>query len=260
MAEHHSHAAPTELGISAALISINMALLTELSAVRTFVATTGRLARSLSPRFARRRVFVPRVSSSIPPRYRHKLGSYPHKMKTDHSADKADRSPWRAGLLYQQVLVGIALGILVGFLWPEFGKSLKPLGDGFIKLVKLLISPIIFCTVVHGIASMGDLKRLGRVGVKTLLYFEIVSSLALVIGLLVVNLLKPGAGFNVDVTTLDPRAAGAYAEKARSLTVTDFFLNVIPNTFFEAFVSGDLLQVLLIALLTASTIAGMRER
>jgi aerobic C4-dicarboxylate transport protein len=181
-------------------------------------------------------------------------------MKPDHPADKPSRSPRWAGLLYQQVLVGIALGILVGFVWPEFGKSLKPLGDGFIKLVKLLISPIIFCTVVHGIASMGDLKRLGRVGVKTLLYFEIVSSLALVIGLLVVNLLKPGAGFNVDVTTLDPRAAGAYAEKARSLTITDFLLNVIPNTFFEAFVSGDLLQVLLIALLTAGAIAGMRER
>jgi aerobic C4-dicarboxylate transport protein len=182
------------------------------------------------------------------------------KMKNDHPADKPGRSTRRPGLLYQQVLIGIALGILVGFLWPEFGKSLKPLGDAFIKLVKLLISPIIFCTVVHGIASMGDLKRLGRVGVKTLLYFEIVSSLALVIGLLVVNLLKPGAGFNVDVTTLDPRAAGAYAEKARSLTITDFFLNVIPNTFFEAFVSGDLPQVLLIALLTAGAIAGMRER
>ncbi|HEX4645634.1 MAG TPA: dicarboxylate/amino acid:cation symporter [Verrucomicrobiae bacterium] len=163
-------------------------------------------------------------------------------------------------MLYQQVLAGIALGILVGFLWPDFGRSLKPLGDAFIKLVKLLISPIIFCTVVHGIASMGDLKRLGRVGVKTLLYFEIVSSLALVIGLLVVNLLKPGAGFNVDVTTLDPRAAGAYAEKARSLTITDFFVNVIPNTFFDAFVSGDLLQVLLIALLTAAAIGGLRER
>lgn len=182
------------------------------------------------------------------------------KMKTDPPADKSSRSAQQVVLLYQQVLIGIALGILVGFIWPEFGKSLKPLGDAFIKLVKLLISPIIFCTVVHGIASMGDLKRLGRVGVKTLLYFEIVSSLALVIGLLVVNLLKPGAGFNVDVTTLDPRAAGAYAEKARSLTITDFFLNVIPNTFFDAFVSGDLLQVLLIALLTAGAIAGMRER
>jgi aerobic C4-dicarboxylate transport protein len=181
-------------------------------------------------------------------------------MKPDHPADKPGRSPQRAGLLYQQVLLGIALGILVGFVWPEFGKSLKPLGDAFIKLVKLLISPIVFCTVVHGIASMGDLKRLGRVGVKTLLYFEIVSSLALVIGLSVVNLLKPGAGFNVDVNTLDPRAAGAYAEKARSLSITDFLLNVIPNTFFEAFVSGDLLQVLLIALLTAGAIAGLRER
>src|ERR1700730_3834085 len=117
-------------------------------------------------------------------------------MKPDPPADKSSRSPRRAGLLYQQVLIGIALGILVGFVWPEFGKSLKPLGDGFIKLVTLLISPVIFCTVVHGVAYLGALKRLGRVGVKTLLYFEIVSSLALVIGLLVVNLLKPGAGFN----------------------------------------------------------------
>ncbi|MFM2082298.1 MAG: hypothetical protein RL380_989, partial [Verrucomicrobiota bacterium] len=108
----------------------------------------------------------------------------------------ANRPPWYR-ILYVQVLFAVALGILVGWLAPDFGKSLKPLGDGFIKLVKMLIAPIIFCTVVHGIASMGDLKKLGRVGFKALLYFEIVSTLALVIGLVVVNLLQPGAGFNI---------------------------------------------------------------
>src|SRR5258706_5946308 len=157
-------------------------------------------------------------------------------------------------------LMNPSLGILVGFLWPKFGTSLKPLGDGFIKLIKLLISQIIFCTVVHGIASMGDLKRLGRIGFKTLLYFEVVSTLALLIGLAVVNLLKPGAGFNIDPKTLDPAATSSYVEKAHSLSAADFFLNIIPKTFFDAFVSGDLLQVLFVAVLTACAIAGLRER
>ena len=114
--------------------------------------------------------------------------------------------PWYRKL-YLQVLLAVALGVVVGYVWPEFGKSLKPLGDGFIKLIKMIIAPIIFCTVVHGIASMGDLKKLGRIGFKTLLYFEIVSTLALVIGLVVVNLFKPGVGFNIDPATLDPNLA-----------------------------------------------------
>src|SRR5215207_3140171 len=113
--------------------------------------------------------------------------------------------PWFR-ILYVQVLIGVALGIAVGALFPAFGASLKPLGDAFIKLVKMIIAPIIFCTVVHGIASMSDMKKLGRVGGKTLLYFEIVSTLALVIGLVVVNLLKPGVGFNIDPRTLDTKA------------------------------------------------------
>src|ERR1043166_7403267 len=108
--------------------------------------------------------------------------------------------------LYVQVLTAIVLGILLGHFYPQLGEALKPLGDGFIKLIKLLISPIIFCTVVHGIASMGDLKRLGRIGIKTLIYFEVVSTIALLIGLVVVNLLKPGAGFNIDPKALDPVA------------------------------------------------------
>jgi aerobic C4-dicarboxylate transport protein len=172
--------------------------------------------------------------------------------------------PWYR-ILYVQVLVAVLLGIIVGFLFPGVGKSLKPLGDGFIKLVKMMIAPIIFCTVVHGIASMGDLKKLGRVGAKTLLYFEVVSTLALVIGLVVVNVLQPGKGFtppgetfHIDPATLN--AGHSYVEKVQSLSITDYFLNIIPNTFLGAFVSGDLLQVLFIAILAAFAIAFMGER
>ena len=111
------------------------------------------------------------------------------------------RKPWYR-ILYVQVLIAVCLGIVVGYLNPGLGKSLKPLGDGFINLVKMIIAPIIFCTVVHGIASMSDVKKLGRIGIKALLYFEVVSTLALVIGLVVVNLLHPGAGFNIDLKSL----------------------------------------------------------
>jgi aerobic C4-dicarboxylate transport protein len=172
---------------------------------------------------------------------------------------KSRSKPWYR-ILYIQVLVAVALGIVVGHFFPDFGRSLKPLGDGFIKLVKMMIAPIIFCTVVHGIASAGDLKRVGRLGFKTLVYFEIVSTLALVIGLVVVNTLKPGAGFNIDSTTLDPTVAKSYAEKAHSLSAVDFLLNLIPKTFVDAFVSGDLLQVLLISVLAAFAISAMGER
>jgi aerobic C4-dicarboxylate transport protein len=168
-------------------------------------------------------------------------------------------------ILYVQVLIAVAMGIVVGFFFPETAKSLKPLGDGFIKLVKMMIAPIIFCTVVHGVASMGDLKKLGRVGAKTLLYFEVVSTLALVIGLVVVNVLQPGKGFtppgqefHADPTALS--ASHSYVDRVRSLSVTDHFLNIIPNTFPGAFVSGDPLQVLFIALLVAFAIAFMGER
>ena len=167
--------------------------------------------------------------------------------------------PWYR-VLYVQVLLAVALGIFVGYFFPDFGKSLKPLGDGFIKLVKMMIAPIIFCTVVHGIASMGELKKLGRIGFKALLYFEIVSTFALVIGLVVVNVLKPGAGFNIDVRTLDPAVAKAYADKAHALSATDFLLNIIPKTFLDAFVSGDLLPVLFIAIMVAFAISAMGER
>jgi len=163
-------------------------------------------------------------------------------------------------VLYLQVLIAVVLGIVMGGFFPELGKSLKPLGDGFIKLVKMMIAPIIFCTVVHGVASMSDMRKLGRVGVKTLVYFEIVSTLALVIGLIVVNLFKPGAGFDIDPKTLDPQIGQTYSQKAHSMDLVSFFLNIIPNTLFDAFVSGDLLQVLLVSGMTAFAIMFMGER
>ncbi len=168
------------------------------------------------------------------------------------------RKPWYR-ILYVQVLIAVGAGILIGYFFPDIGKSLKPLGDSFIKLIKMLIAPIIFCTVVHGIASMRDLKKLGRIGGKTILYFEIVSTLALVIGLVVVNILKPGAGFNIDPTTLDSTISQAYVHQAHTLSAADFILNIIPNTLFSAFVSGDLLQVLLVAILVAFAISFMGE-
>ena len=156
-----------------------------------------------------------------------------------------------------QVLIAVFIGILIGHFFPQFGKSLKPLGDGFIKLVKMIIAPIIFCTVVHGIASMSDLRKLGRIGGKTLLYFEVVSTFALIIGLLVVNILKPGAGFNIDPATLDPSIGQSYAQAAHSQSLVDFLLNIIPKTFFDAFATGDLLQILLVSILSAFAISMM---
>jgi aerobic C4-dicarboxylate transport protein len=169
------------------------------------------------------------------------------------------RKPWYR-ILYVQVLIAVAFGIFTGWLFPDLGKSLKPLGDGFIKLVKMLIAPIIFCTVVHGVASMKDLKKLGRVGAKTLFYFEVVSTLALIIGLVVVNVLRPGDGFNIDPKTLDPAQTQNYVQTAQHLSTADFLLNIIPSTFFSAFVSGDLLQVLLVSLLAAFAISALGER
>lgn len=154
------------------------------------------------------------------------------------------------GHLYFWVLIAIVLGGTIGYARPEAGIALKPLGDGFIALVKMLISPIIFCTVVLGIAGAGDMKKVGRVGGKALLYFEVVSTFALVIGLTVGNVLKPGQGFNADPSTLDARAVADYAKVAASQTTADFVLHIIPRTFFDAFTgSGDLLQVLFVAVL-----------
>ena len=157
------------------------------------------------------------------------------------------RVSWRS--LYVQVLVAIAIGIMLGVFFPQFAQQLKPLGDGFIKLIRLLIAPIIFCTVVTGIAGMARLKEVGKAGGLALLYFEVVSTIALVIGLVVVNLLKPGVGVNADAATLDAHAVAQYTSSGAQPGITDFILNIIPTTFFGAFASGDVLQTLLLAIL-----------
>jgi aerobic C4-dicarboxylate transport protein len=172
--------------------------------------------------------------------------------------------------LYFQVLVGILLGVLVGHYWPEFGASLKPLGDAFIKLIKMVIAPVIFCTVALGIAQMDDMKKFGRIGGKALIYFELVSTLALVIGLVVGHVIRPGAGFNIDPKALDPSVADAYAKRAEADSITDHLLNIIPDTFLGALSGGDLLQVLLVAILfgyactrigeTGHQVAGMLQK
>jgi aerobic C4-dicarboxylate transport protein len=174
----------------------------------------------------------------------------------------AEKKPWYR-ILYIQVIIAVFIGIVVGYLNPGLGKSLKPLGDGFINLVKMIIAPIIFCTVVHGIASMSDLKKLGRVGIKALFYFEVVSTFALFIGLIVVNVLQPGAGFNVDPKSLNPaelQQSQSFAQKAHSLNPTEFLLNIIPSSFFNAFAGGDILQVLLVAILSGFAISFMGTR
>ena len=162
--------------------------------------------------------------------------------------------------LYVQVLFAIFVGVLLGAYAPETGAAMKPLGDGFIKLIKMMIAPIIFATVVVGIAKMGDMKEVGRVGVKALVYFEVVTTLALVIGLVVVNVFQPGAGMNVDPTTLDTKDIAKYAAAAKSQTTTDFLLNIIPNTFIDAFAKGEILQVLVLAILFGLALARLGDR
>jgi aerobic C4-dicarboxylate transport protein len=162
--------------------------------------------------------------------------------------------------LYFQVLVAIAIGVLLGYFSPETGAAMKPLGDGFIKLIKMIIAPIIFCTVVSGIAGMDDMKKVGRVGGKALLYFEVVSTLALFIGLAIVTLIHPGAGFNADVTKLDTKALISYTTGAKSLSTTDFLMNIIPNSVVDAFAKGDILQVLFFALLFGFALSAFGEK
>ena len=152
------------------------------------------------------------------------------------------------------------LGILLGHFYPEIGASMKPLGDAFIKLIKMLIAPIIFCTVVHGIASMEDMKKVGRVGVKALVYFELMTTVALIIGLLVVNLWQPGAGMNIDPAQLDTASVATYTAKAGEQSTLEFFLHIIPATVVGAFAEGEILQVLLFAILFAFALHWLGER
>jgi aerobic C4-dicarboxylate transport protein len=163
-------------------------------------------------------------------------------------------------VLYVQVLIAIVLGVLLGVFYPELGTEMKPLGDGFIKLIKMIIAPVIFCTVVAGIAGMQDMKKIGRVGGKALIYFEVVSTFALAIGLVVANLAKPGAGFNVDPAHLDSSSIAQYTTNAHAQTTTEFIMHIIPTTFVDAFATGNILQVLLVAILFGFALSMMGER
>ena len=163
--------------------------------------------------------------------------------------------------LYFKVLLAIAAGVLVGYFFPATGAEMKPLGDGFIKLIKMIITPIIFCTVVTGIAGMDDMKKVGRVGAKALLYFEVVTTFALLIGLVIVSIIQPGAGFNADVTKLDTKALATYTTSAaKAHSTADLLLNIIPNSVVDAFAKGDILQVLLFAVLFGFALSALGKK
>jgi len=163
--------------------------------------------------------------------------------------------------LYVQVLCGIALGVIVGVFWPETGAAMRPLGDGFIKLIRMMIGPIIFTTIVVGIAHMGEMREVGRIGLRAFIYFEVVSTLALVIGLVVVNVLKPGAGLHVTASAADVQAAAGYGAQAQqSHDTVAFLLNLIPNTIADAFVRGDILQILVVSTLIGIALLGLGDR
>lgn len=159
--------------------------------------------------------------------------------------------------LHFQVFFSIVVGIALGHFYPSLGESMKPLGDAFIKLIKMIIAPIIFCTIVTGIAGMDDMKKVGRVGAKALLYFEVVSIFALIVGLMIVNWSQPGAGMNIDVQSLDSGAISAYTTAAKSQSTLDFFMNVIPSTVVDAFAKGDILQVLLFSVMFGWALSAM---
>jgi aerobic C4-dicarboxylate transport protein len=160
-------------------------------------------------------------------------------------------------VLYIQVLFAVAVGVVLGVAFPHLGEAMKPLGDGFIKLVKMIIAPVVFCTVVVGISSMGNVKRVGLVGGKALLYFEVVSTFALVIGLIVGRRLRPGDGFNIDPATLDAKAVSGFATQAAHSSVSEFFLRIIPETLVSALTSGEILQVLLVSVLAGFALNAM---
>jgi len=179
------------------------------------------------------------------------------------AAAKKKSLPWYREL-WAQVLIGIVLGGVLGWLWPETGTAMKPLGDGFIKLIKMVIAPIIFCTVVQGIAHMGDMKAAGRLGIKSLIYFEVATTVALIIGMVVINLVQVGNGMNIDPSTLDPKAADVYLSQAHApgegSGTVDFLMHLIPDTFLSSLAEGNILQVLVIAILFAWAVLGMGEK
>ncbi|MBI2277001.1 MAG: dicarboxylate/amino acid:cation symporter [Dechloromonas sp.] len=162
--------------------------------------------------------------------------------------------------LYFQVIVAIIIGVTLGHFYPETGAAMKPLGDGFIKLIKMIIAPIIFCTIVVGIAGMEDMKKVGKTGGLAVLYFEVVSSIALIIGLIVVNVWAPGVGMNVDPTSLDTKGIAKYAEPGKMQSTVDFLLNIIPTSVVDAFAKGDMLQVLFFSILFGYAMHAFGER
>jgi len=164
-----------------------------------------------------------------------------------------------SSLLFQ-VSVGIVIGVTLGFVYPDFAKQLKPLGIGFIKLIKMMIGPIIFGTVVVGIAKMGDMKKVGRVGVKALIYFEVITTIALAIGLVAVNIIQPGTGLNADPKTMDIKGISAFTTGAKSLTTVDFLLNIIPTSVVDAFAKGEILQILLFSCIFGASLAAMGDK
>lgn len=162
--------------------------------------------------------------------------------------------------LYFQVIVAIVIGVLLGHFYPDTGAAMKPLGDGFIRLIKMIIAPIIFCTIVVGIAGMEDMKKVGKTGGLAVLYFEIVSTIALIIGLVVVNLWQPGVGMNVDASTLDAKSIAKYAEPGKMQSTADFLMNIIPTSVVDAFAKGDMLQVLFFSILFGYAMHAFGER
>lgn len=164
------------------------------------------------------------------------------------TSSSSRKKPFYTSLSFQ-VLLGVGIAVILGYLSPHAAVAMKPLGDAFIRLITMIITLVIFCTLVTGIAGMNDMKKVGRVGGKALLYFEFVSTLALLIGLIVGNVVRPGSGFNVDPATLDAAAVASYAGQAKAQTIADFLLHIIPNTLVDAFAKGDILQVLFVSLL-----------
>lgn len=163
-------------------------------------------------------------------------------------------------ILYVQVLFAIVVGLALGLAYPEFAQEMKPLGDGFVKLIKLVIPPVIFCTVVHGIAGMQDAKRVGRVGIKALVYFEVVSTFALFLGLVAAKVIRPGAGFNADPAAIDTKSIATYSEAAKHQSTVDFVMNIIPTSIADAFAKNDVLQVLFFAILFGFALSSLGEK
>src|SRR6185312_16831852 len=162
--------------------------------------------------------------------------------------------------LYVQVLIAIVIGALLGHFYPSYGASMKPFGDAFIAAIRMVIAPIIFCTVVHGIASMEDMKKVGRVGLKALIYFEVMTTIALIVGMVVVNLWQPGAGVHANVGTIDPKSIQTYAAAAQQQSAVDHLVHIIPVSAVGAFAEGEIIQVLFFAVLFAFALSMLGER